>query len=195
MADLSRKHLQESIILGSENIMFHPMIACHRGLQNPVILQNTEFVSYIKALVPKFVACRHCHLLFDYASWCRGKFLIHLERVHQISTGENVNFIFPIVPRNKKQLPVTEPIPIPEAILILEPNSLNSEEIPHPPPEAIQVVATPLQSDVPLVISEAHPLKKKRGRKPKKAESEKEEKKPKLVKAKNSKKDLTSSNL
>ena len=52
MAELSRKHLQEEIIVGSEKIWFHPMIAYHRGISNPVILKNSEFISYNKGLVP-----------------------------------------------------------------------------------------------------------------------------------------------
>ena len=40
MAVLSRKHLQEEIIVGSDNIWFHPMIAYHRGISNPVILKK-----------------------------------------------------------------------------------------------------------------------------------------------------------
>ena len=193
MAHLSRKFLQEEIIVGAENIGFHPMIAYHRGNATPVILQNSEFVSYIKALVPKFVACKHCHLLFDYPSWSRGKFLMHLERMHHIATGENVNFISPIVPRNKKQIAIPEPIAILEPSPILE---TNSEAISLPATEEIQNNETPTESQLTLVSAEEHPLKKKkRGRKPKQAGTEKEEKKLKRNKGKKAKEDLSNSNL
>ena len=108
---------------------------------------------------------------------------MHLEREHHIATGENVNFIFPIVPRNKKV------IAIPEHIAILE---TNSEAISVPATEESQINETPIESQLPVVSVVEHPLKKKRGRKPKQAGTEKEPKRPKAKKAKE---DLTNSNL
>ena len=209
MAELSRKLLQEEIIVGSEKILFHPMIAYHRGITNPIILKNSEFISYINTLVPKFIACKDCHLLFDYGSWSRRKFLMHLESIHHIVTGENVNFIFPLVLPKKKQIP--EPISIPESISIPEPIS-TPEPISIPQPSSIPETSSILQPisiletaliatdesplpgtqqieiepppQVPEVNIADTPLKKKRGRKPKLGVSEKQEKTQKPHKAK-----------
>ena len=189
MADLSRKYLQEEIIVGSEKVWFHPMIAYHRGISNPAILKNSEFISYINVLVPKFIACKHCHLLFDYGSWSRRKFLMHLESIHHIGTSENVNFIFPIVPRRKKEITIaetistSEPSPKPEVVPILETPVITAEEIPHP--------ETPLNNletakQVPDLNSK---IPKKRGRKSKQGCLEKGEKKIKNPKAKKAKQD------
>ena len=139
---------------------------------------------------------------------------MHLESIHHIGTGENVNFIFPLVLPKKKQ--ITEPISIPESISIPEPIStpepisipqpssipqpisilettlIATEESPLPATQQIEIEAPP---QVPEVIIADPPLKKKRGRKPKLGVSEKQEKTQKPHKAKKPKKEVKISNL
>jgi len=130
---------------------------------------------------------------------------MHLESVHHIGSGENVNFLFPPLPRRKKQISIPEESSIPETILCPDPISIPVPiSIPGPisifettliareqsPPPAAQPIKLEENSTTPpfpdLNIGDSR-LKKKRGRKPKQAGSEKQEKKQKRSKAKKAK--------
>ena len=130
---------------------------------------------------------------------------MHLESVHHIGSGENVNFLFPPLPRRKKQISIPEESSIPETILCPDPISI---PVPISNPGPISVLETTLIATEPSTPPASQPikleensttppfpdlnigdsrLKKKRGRKPKQAGSEKQEKKQKRSKAKKAK--------